>query len=232
MATNRPREKQSIESAGRAGGGKKGLATCLCKPRARTMPEQSTIEERIFLTGVSCVGKTGVGKALAALLRVDFFDLDDEVEKYFGTSIERLQNQFLTMHSFREKAAEALVHLLAKPESHKSVIALSPSGLMGGYLRVIRKASGITVALSDRPENILARIRFYDIDSNPIEKVLTAEERQAYLKEIRKDMTYFRPSYKRADLVVDIAGLGIADAAHRVRREVEAFARSSGKAQA
>lgn len=193
------------------------------------MPEQSTIEERIFLTGVSCVGKTGIGKALAALLRVDFFELDDAVESYFGKSIERLQNQFLTMREYREKAAEAQVHLLARPESQKSVIALSPSGLMGGYLRVIRKASGITVALSDRPENILARIRFYDIDSNPIEKVLTAEERQAYLKEIRKAIAYLRPSFKRADLTVDIAGLGIGDAAHRIRREVEALTGSGDK---
>jgi shikimate kinase len=97
------------------------------------------MDTRIFLTGVSCIGKTAVGEALAALLRVDFFDLDGEVEKFFGTSIERLQNRFLTIHSYREKAAEALVHLLARPESRASVIALPPSGLMGGYLRAIRK---------------------------------------------------------------------------------------------
>lgn len=190
------------------------------------------MDTRIFLTGVSCIGKTTVGKELAALLRVDFFDLDGEVEQYFGTSIERLQNRFLTMHSYREKAAQALVHLLARPESRQSVIALPPSGLMGGYLRAIRKSTGITVALSDRPENILARIRFHDIDSNPIEKVLTAEERRDYLKEIRKDITYFRTSYKLADLTVDIAGLGVADAACRVRRDVEVFARSGGKPKA
>jgi hypothetical protein len=38
--------------------------------------------------------------------------------------------------------------------------------------------------------------------------------------------------YKRADLPVDIAGLGVIDAARRARREVEAFARSVGKPQA
>ena len=190
------------------------------------------MDTRIFLTGVSCIGKTAVGEALAALLRVDFFDLDGELEKFFGTSIERLQNRFLTIHSYREKAAEALVHLLARPESRASVIALPPSGLMGGYLRAIRKSTGITVALSDTPENILARIRFYDIDSNPIEKVLTTEERKGYLKEIKRDITYFRSSYKRADLAVDIAGLDVVDAARRVRREVETFARSSRKPRA
>jgi shikimate kinase len=196
------------------------------------MHEPPVTDTRIFLTGVSCIGKTAVGEALAALLRVDFFDLDGEVETFFGTSIERLQNRFLTIHSYREKAAEALVHLLARPQSRASVIALPPSGLMGGYLRAVRKSTGITVALSDTPENILARIRFYDIDSNPSEKVLTAEERQQYLKEIRKDITYFRTSYQRADLTIDIAGLDVVDAARRVRREVEAFARSSRKPKA
>jgi shikimate kinase len=50
------------------------------------MHEPPATDSRIFLTGVSCIGKTAVGEALAALLRVDFFDLDGEVEKYFGTS--------------------------------------------------------------------------------------------------------------------------------------------------
>ena len=117
------------------------------------------------------------------------------------------------------------MHLLARPESRPSVIVLPPSGLMGGYLRAIRKSTGITVVLSDKPENILERLRFYDIDSNPIEKVLTAEERRQYLKDIKKDVTYFRKTYERADLTVDIAGLGVVDAARRVKQAVEAFSR-------
>ena len=111
-----------------------------------------------------------------------------EIESFFGTSIERLQNRFLTMHSFRNEAAKALVHLLNRPESQACVIALPPSGLMGGYLRAIKKANGITAVVTDNPENILERIRFYDIDSRPIEKKLTTNEKKLYLKEIKKDI--------------------------------------------
>jgi len=89
---------------------------------------------RVFLAGVGCVGKTTVGKELAALLGVNFFDLDHEIETFFDTCIERLQNQFLTIHSFRNEAAKSLLHLLNRPESQHSVIALTPSGLMGGYV--------------------------------------------------------------------------------------------------
>lgn len=171
---------------------------------------------RIFLTGVSCVGKTTIGVKIGEFLGIKFFDLDQEIEKFFGTSIERLRNRFLTMHSFREEAAKALAHLLNRTESRKCVVALPPSGLMGGYLRVLKKTNGITVFLNDRPENILARVRFYDIDSRPMEKKLTAKEKKLCLREIKADISYFRKSYQRANLQVDIAGLNPEQAAWKV----------------
>ncbi|MCK4393760.1 hypothetical protein KAX17_12725 [Candidatus Bipolaricaulota bacterium] len=179
---------------------------------------------RVFLIGVSCVGKTTIGVSLAELLGCQFFDLDKEIERFFGTSIKRLQDRFLTMHSFRNEAAKALVHLLNRPESRDCVIALPPSGLMGGYLRVVKKTGGITVVLNDKPENILERITFYDEDSRPIEKKLTAEEKRLYLREIKKDITYFRKTYERATFQVDISGLDADGAARKVKETVEAFA--------
>ena len=136
------------------------------------------------------------------------------------TSI-RLQNRFLTMHAFRDEAAKFLVHLLKRPESRGCVIVLLPSGLMGGYLRAIKKANGITAVVTDKPENILERIMFYNIDSRPIEKKLTPNEKKLYLKEIKKDITYFRTSYQRANLQVDISGLDQDQAARKVKEAVE-----------
>ena len=176
---------------------------------------------RVFLTGVGCVGKTTIGRRLADILGVAFFDLDEEVENFFGTSIERLQNQCLTMHSYSVEAAKALSHLLDRFDSHNSVIALPPRGLMGGFLRVIKKTSGITVALNDKPENILERITFYDVDSKLIEKKLTPKEKRLYLKEIKEDITYFRSSYKRAQLQVDISGLNASEAASKIKEALE-----------
>ncbi len=181
----------------------------------------------IFLTGVSCVGKTTIGKKMGDLLGVKFFDLDNEIESFFETSIERLQDRFLTTHSFRNEAAKALVHLLNRSDSRDCVIALPPSGLMGGYLRAIKKANGITAVVNDKPENILERIRFYDIDSRPINKRLTLKEKKLYLREIKKDITYFRTSYQRADLQVDISGLDPDQAAREIKDAVEKFDRKA-----
>lgn len=179
------------------------------------------MQMRIFLTGVSCVGKTTIGKQVGELLGISFFDLDHEIESFFDTSIERHQNRFLTTHSFRNEAAKALVHLLNRPDSKKCVLALPPSGLMGGYLRAIKNVAGTTVVITDKPENILERIRFYDLDSRPIEKKLTSKEERLYLKEIKKDITYFRASYQRANLQVDISGLDPNQAARKIIEAVK-----------
>src|SRR5262245_9885795 len=136
----------------------------------------------IFLAGVSCVGKTTIGAALANLLQFRFFDLDAEVERFFGQPIERIQSDSLTRHGFRAKASQALQHVLRHNEACSSVIALPPSGLMSGYWRVISKAKDTTIiVLRDTPENILARITFYDTDSRPLERVLTDPEKLHYL---------------------------------------------------
>jgi len=100
---------------------------------------------------------------------------------------------------------------------------LPPGGLMGGYLRAIKKSFGVTVALSDSPENILKRIVFYDIDSKLIEKCLTSSEKRYYLSEIKKDITYFRKTYGRANIRVDISDLDPLQAALCVKQALEIF---------
>jgi len=162
---------------------------------------------RVFLTGVACIGKTTIGEKLAKILGYPFFDLDEEVEKFFSMSIASLQHKYLTMSSFRAEASKALVHILKKEESKNSVIVLPPSGLMHAYWRIVKKTIGITVVLRDKPANILERITFYDNDSNLIEKHLSEKEQKLYLSEIKKDITYFNKTYIRANISADIAGL-------------------------
>ena len=175
---------------------------------------------RIFLTGVSCVGKTTIGEKSASLLGYAFFDLDEEIESYFGTPLERLQDKYLTMPSFRKEAAKALINLLTREDSHHAVIALPPSGLRDYYWRIVKNAQGRIIVLSDNAANILKRIVFYDKDSRRIERNLTDEERQYYLKDIKEDITYFRRTYKRADIILDIAGLDPNQAARKVKETV------------
>jgi shikimate kinase len=173
---------------------------------------------RIFLAGVSCVGKTTIGAQLAELLEFQFFDLDIETERFFGMSIERLQNYHPAAHDFRLVRSQALRHLLSREDGYNCVIALPPSGLLGALWKVVRGTrDGITVVLRDTPENILRRITFYNIDSCRVQKSPTDHEKSLYLREIKQDIAYFKRSFHRADLSVDISGCSLHEASRRVR---------------
>jgi len=181
------------------------MATGSPAPRARM---------RVLLVGVGCVGKTTIGAILARRLGCAFFDLDAVIERHFETCIERLQARFLTGYSYRKESAPILKQVAGDHAS--CVIALPPSGLRDAYLRVVRKLDCVSVVVEDTPENILQRITFYDIDSKPVDKRLTDEEKRFYLREIKKDITYFRKSYERADLHADIRGRDAQGAAARI----------------
>lgn len=170
---------------------------------------------KVFLVGVGCVGKTTIGGILAQRLGYPFFDLDVEIERHFGQSIERLRERFGYEHTFWQETAPILSQL---GRGHEDVVvALVPSGLRDAYLRALKKLiPRVVVAIEDEPDNILARITFFDIDSKPMKTSLTKPEKRLYLKEIKKDITYFRRSYRRADLRVDIAELDAESSAEKI----------------
>ena len=173
---------------------------------------------RIFLAGVSCVGKTTIGERLARLLEFRFFDLDIETERDCGMSVEHLRGRYLTAHGFRLAMSDALKGVLSRVDSCNCVIALPPSGLMGAVWKVVRGTrDAATVVLRDTPDNILRRIAFYDAESRPIQKSLTDDDKGYYLREIKRDIAYFGRSFRRADVSVDISSCSLEDAARRVR---------------
>ena len=92
---------------------------------------------RVFLVGVSCVGKTTIGRILAGRLGYPFIDLDAEIERHFNTSIERLRNRFLTDYSYRLETSAVIKQIAA--DNRDCVVALAPSGLRDAYLRQIKK---------------------------------------------------------------------------------------------
>ena len=176
---------------------------------------------RVYLVGVSCVGKTTIGRLLAARLGVPFFDLDAEIERHFATSIERLRARWWTGYTYRVETAPLLLSILeANPDC---VVAVAPSGLRDAYLRVLKKVKCVVVAIEDTAENILERIRFFDVDSRPIEVQLSERERLLHLREIRKDITYFRRTYRRAHLHANIEGLDADASAALIERLLASY---------
>ena len=178
---------------------------------------------RIFLVGVSCVGKTTIGAELAKLLGCGFFDFDEEVERFFEIPLEHLQEKFENMDLFRQEASKALLHVLTRKESNNSVIALPPSGLMNPYWKVVSESTGTIIALKDDARNIVKRIKFFDKDSNVITKSLSNKENKYYLSEIKKDIFYYSYSHKRAHISVSIEGLDVRHAALKIKEQHQVY---------
>jgi len=159
----------------------------------------------IYLVGISCVGKTTIGKMLAEKIGYSFFDLDEEIQNYYQKSIEWIQDECLTINGYREKASVVLDKLFS--ENVDSVISGTPSGLKFSYLQVYKRHKGkelFSICLNDSFENVLDRLTFYDEDSNPITERLDESKKKRYLKEIRADYNYFKDSYDRADFQINI----------------------------
>ena len=177
---------------------------------------------RVFLSGVGCVGKTTVGLRLAELMGLRFFDLDTEIERLFEMSIEQLHQKYWMPHDFRRSLQGALVNL---GQTRKSAgrHRLAAERTDGRLSVVIKKTQGLKVTLLDKPERILDRIVFYDVDSSPMDKRLTNEERPLYLKEIKKNITYFKKSYTRADLQVSIEDMDVEQAAHHILAQLKVY---------
>ncbi len=75
-------------------------------------PTVPTRGKKILITGVSCVGKSTIGRRLAEILDCAFYDLDLELERHFRMPISRLKALSLTGYSFRQKASRVLGWIL------------------------------------------------------------------------------------------------------------------------
>ncbi len=130
--------------------------------------------------------------------------------------ISRTKARFLSEYSFRAEASKVLKRIIEQNRDRDYVVAMPPSGVMDSYWRLLKKLDCTIIAIRDNPANILDRITLFDDDSQPIHKVLTQKEKAYYLKDIKKDITYFGKSYQRAHYTMDIAGIGIEGSVEKI----------------
>jgi len=176
-----------------------------------------------YLVGISCVGKTTIGKMLAENIDFSFFDLDVEIQNYYNKPIERIQDECFSMNGYREKASKVLDYLFSK--NINSVISGTPSGLKFSYLQVYKKHKAskdlYSILINDLHENILDRLTFYDKDSNPITEKIDDSKKKRYLKEIKADYNFFKDSYNRADFKININDINLEDIPNMIINELQ-----------
>lgn len=112
----------------------------------------------IFLTGFMGAGKSTVGKELAALLRIEFIDLDREIEQAEGTTVPeifRSRGEAI----FRELEAKHL-HSVCERGEAGAVIALGGGTFASEKNRArIRETGGLVILLDADIETLRQRVQ-------------------------------------------------------------------------
>lgn len=159
----------------------------------------------ILLFGVSNVGKSTMGKLLAEKLGYDFYDLDDEVKKYYDMTLE----EFVHRGNLRQRDRKCGVVLreILKAENNK-VIAVTPISYTENFSHYLTCVDVLAIELRDTVENIFDRLVFSD--ENDV--IYTDDDyknahKEHYLREIQGDLDYYGTySFKMITNKFDING--------------------------
>jgi shikimate kinase len=145
----------------------------------------------IVLTGMMGVGKSSIGRRLAARLNIPFVDADTEIEKAAGMSIPDI----FARHGeadFRSGEARVIARLL---DGGPQVLATGGGAVMNAHTRATIKAKGVSVWLAAEFEVLLRRINKRKNDR----PMLQTADPEATLREL---LAVRGPVYAQADITV------------------------------
>ncbi|MET0180404.1 MAG: shikimate kinase [Novosphingobium sp.] len=120
------------------------------------------IDRPLVLVGMMGVGKSTVGRKLAALLRCGFVDADDEIEKAAQMTIAEIFETYGEAY-FRDGERRVIARLLTEPEGTGSgaaaaVIATGGGAFVEPATRALILERGIAVWLDSDVETLLERV--------------------------------------------------------------------------
>ncbi len=144
---------------------------------------------KIFLFGISNVGKTTVGKLLAERLDIKFVDLDEEVKNRLKMSLEEFVNT--ENLRWRDQKRGSIIKKIIKMEEDV-VFAISPISYIESFKTSIISDDNLLIELYDTPENIFSRLVFSDEN----DEIYTDDNyknanKDYYMKEIQADLDWY-----------------------------------------
>lgn len=149
----------------------------------------------ILLFGVSNVGKTTTGKNLAKSLGYTFYDLDEEVKKYYNTTLEK----FIHMEGLCErdkKRGQVLKSIMAN--SLDKVLAVSPIYYSSNFNKYLLREDVLAIELQDSPDHIFSRLIFSDQNDELYkDDDYKNLHKKLYISDIKKDITRHKRSFAK-----------------------------------
>lgn len=150
----------------------------------------------ILLFGISNVGKTTVGKLLAKKLNYQFYDMDEEIRKYYHTTNIGFINRYKNLEDRDQRRAKLLKRLL-KNKDHV-VVAVTPISFFNDFYDIVFEDNVLSIELSDTVENIFDRLVFTDDDDKIKDdsREYAHVHKNYYMRDIFEDYIYYHRIYK------------------------------------
>jgi shikimate kinase len=167
------------------------------------------INNKVFLLGFMCSGKTTVGKRLAKSLDFAFMDLDAEIEKRHKTNINDIFEK-LGEQTFRLLEREMLLELIKSEEN--TIISLGGGTPCQFDNMDLIKQYGLCVLLDISPIAVLHRY-LHSKEERPLLKNKSEEEVKQY---IETTLEQRRPFYLKADIIYPAIDVDIKMLAFRI----------------
>ncbi len=171
---------------------------------------------KIYLLGLPGSGKTTLGKELAAMFRVQFVDLDAEVEKSEGMSIQEIFAKRKEDH-FRKAESSQLKRLSAQKEDF---VMASGGGTPCFFDNLnVMNATGTTVFLDVPPSEISRRIKGSTLSDRPLFANVHPENLKDQIEFMRSQRISF---YRQARITQSGTEVSAKVLADKIRKETQA----------
>ena len=174
----------------------------------RTRSLVARLQRPVVLVGMMGVGKSTIGRRLASLMNLEFFDADDEIVAAANMSIADIFDQFGEAY-FRDGERRVIARLL---ENGLRVIATGGGAFVQPETRALIQQRGLPVWLDSETETLIDRVTRND--KRPLLRGENPGQIVARMKAERE------PSYSQAPIKV-MSDTGPHDAA--VQRILEAI---------
>jgi len=167
-------------------------------------------KRNLYLIGPMGTGKTAVGKHVARLLRVPFYDSDAEIERRSGVDIPYIFEE-QGEAGFREREREALAALVAL---EPIVMATGGGAVLSATNRQLLATTGIVIYLETSLSQQLQRVGTGR--GRPLLKGVDLAARLRQLREVRE------PLYREiADLTISTDNRRVGRVAELILRELD-----------
>lgn len=171
--------------------------------------EKISVTKPVILLGMMGAGKTSVGRALAKMLSLPFFDADKEIETVAGRSVSAIFAEYGEAE-FRRLERQVIARLL---KGDLCVLSLGGGAFMDAETRAAIKEAGFSIWL--KVDHALLLERVTRRGGRPMLQGADPKEKMTRLLAERE------PVYALADLTVLCDDRPVAQTAKRVREAIK-----------